>query len=252
MTQVDRAGSRRERQREATFDEIVRVSRELLAEKQELSLRAVAGRMGMTAPALYRYVASYQDLVDLVAFEIDKAATAGFRDAAARCAEDDPAGRLLVSSAAFRRWALTSPREFSLVFANPIADGSCARRDLLTAATSGHYFNGLLLDLWEHTRFPHPSLDELDPAVAEALRDPLLPIDLERVPEDHRGLLWVFMSAWTGLYGVVTLEVFGHLDPRVIESGAMFAAFVHEWMGRLGMDDDRERLEALLAEELAR
>ena len=63
MTQVQTSVlSRREKQREATYDEIVRASRELLAEGAELSLRAVAAKMGMTAPALYRYVASYQEL----------------------------------------------------------------------------------------------------------------------------------------------------------------------------------------------
>jgi AcrR family transcriptional regulator len=46
--------TRRERQREATYAEIVSVSRALLADGAELSLRAVAARMGMTAPALYR------------------------------------------------------------------------------------------------------------------------------------------------------------------------------------------------------
>ena len=83
MTEVQTpAQSRRERQREATYDEIVKASRELLAEGAELSLRAVATKMGLTAPALYRYVASYQELVDLVAYEIDKAATERFRVAA--------------------------------------------------------------------------------------------------------------------------------------------------------------------------
>jgi hypothetical protein len=38
----DAPQSRRERQREATYDEITRASRELLAEGAELSLRAVA------------------------------------------------------------------------------------------------------------------------------------------------------------------------------------------------------------------
>ena len=50
--------TRRERQREATYDEIVSVAAELLDEGADLSLRAVASRMGMTPPALYRYVAS--------------------------------------------------------------------------------------------------------------------------------------------------------------------------------------------------
>jgi AcrR family transcriptional regulator len=244
--------TRRERQREATYAEIVQVARALLAEGSELSLRAVAARMGVTAPALYRYVASYQELVDLVAFEIDKAATSLFREAAARQPDDDPAGQLLCASVAFRRWALGSPREFSLVFANPIADSACVRRDLLTSATSGHFFNTLLVRVWEKHRFPHPELSELDPAVAGALEEPLFPIDLSLLPDGHRGLLWVFMNAWAALYGVVTLEVFGHLDPRIIESGAIFAAMIQEWMPRLGMDSDQERLRALLVSELAR
>lgn len=250
MTQ--QATTRRERQREATYDEIVRAARELLAEGEELSLRAVASRMGLTAPALYRYVASYQELVDLVAFEIDKAATARFRAAADVCAEDDPAGRLLCACVAFRRWAHEHPREFSLVFANPIADSSCVRRDLITAATSGHYMHDLLTQVWRKYDFAHPALDELDPAVAAALADPVLPVDLSQIPEDHRGLLWVFITSWAALYGVVTLEVFGHMDPRIIESGAMFTHMVREWMPRLGLTPDLERLDALLVEQMAR
>src|SRR4029079_393225 len=112
--------TRRERQREATYTEIVRTSRALLAEGTELSLRAVAARMGMTAPALYRYVASYQELVDLVAFEIDKAATETFAAAAEAVPEHDYAGRLVASTVEFRMWALANPREFGLAFANPV------------------------------------------------------------------------------------------------------------------------------------
>ena len=54
--------------------------------------------MGMTAPALYRYVASHQELVELVAFEIDKAATETFAAAADALPEDDYAGRLVAST----------------------------------------------------------------------------------------------------------------------------------------------------------
>ncbi len=247
--------SRREQQREATYAEIVATSRALLAAGEELSLRAVAGRMGVTAPALYRYVASYQELVDLVAFEIDKAATEGFMAEAERVPEDDPAGRLLIAAAAFRRWALASPREFSLCFANPIAESACVRRELLTAATSGHYMTGLLYEVWEKYRYPFPSLDEFTPEVREALQDPLIPAKYDHIPPESRGLIWIYMSSWASLYGVVTLEAFGHMDPRVIESGAMFAQMIREWMPRLGMANDPTeyaRLNALLTEEIAR
>ena len=100
---------RRERQREATYAEIVGAARDLLAEDAELSLRAVAARMGMTAPALYRYVANYQELIDLVAFELDRAATQEWQAEAARFPESDPAAQLTIACCAFRRWALARP-----------------------------------------------------------------------------------------------------------------------------------------------
>ena len=244
--------TRRERQREATYEEIVAAARDLLATGEELSLRAVASRMGLTAPALYRYVGSYQELVDLVAFEIDRAATAEFRAAGATQPDDDPVAQLICAAVAFRRWALRDRAEFSLAFANPVADTACVRRELLTAATSGHYMNGLLIQVWQRTRFPHPTLEELDPVVAQTLRDPVMPIDLSMVPDDHRGLLWVFQQAWATLYGTVTLEVFGHLDPRIIESGALFEQMMRSWMPRLAIDDADGRYVALLRAEIDR
>ena len=251
MTQVQ-AQTRRERRREATYDEIVAASRELLAEGAELSLRAVAAKMGLTAPALYRYVASYQELVDLVAFEIDKAATATFAAAADRLPEDDYAGRLVAATTEFRMWALANPREFGLVFANPVADTACVRREMLTLASSGHLFTGQMRELWEHTRHPVPALDELPPAVREAVLDPLIPAKVDDLAVEDRGLAWLYMQGWTVLYGVVALEVFGHMDPRVIESGEMFIEAVRSFAPKIGLAGDTERLEAIMRERIGR
>jgi AcrR family transcriptional regulator len=245
------AQSRRERQREATYDEIVAASRELLAEGAELSLRAVATKMGLTAPALYRYVASYQELVDLVAFEIDKAATVTFAAAADALPADDYAGRLVASSIEFRMWALAHPREFGLVFANPVADANCIRRELITQASSGHLMTGQMRALWEHNRHPIPSLDELPPAVREAVLDPLIPAKVDDLAEEDRGLAWLYMQGWTVLYGVVALEVFGHMDPRVIESGEMFIQAVRGFAPKLGLEHDVDRLEQIMRDRLA-
>ncbi len=243
--------TRRERQREATYAEIVRTARELLAEGTELSLRAVAGRMGMTAPALYRYVGSYQELVDLVAFEIDKAATLRFAAAADALPEDDHAGRLVASVTEFRMWALANPREFSLAFANPVADAECVRRELLTISNSGHLMTGQMRALWEHNHHPIPTLDELPPSVRETVIDPLIPAKVDDLPMEDRGLVWLYQQGWTTLYGVVALEVFGHMDPRVIESGEMFVHVVREFAPKLGLADDMDRLEGLIRDRLA-
>ncbi len=244
--------TRRERQREATYDEITRASRELLAEGAELSLRAVAGRMGMTAPALYRYVANYQELVDLVAFEIDKAATATFEAAADALPQDDYAGRLVASTVEFRMWAKANPREFGLAFANPVADAHSVRREMLTLSCSGHLCTDQMRALWEHNHFPIPALDELSPTVREAVLDPLIPAKLEGLAIEDRGLIWIYMQGWNVLYGVVALEVFGHMDPRIIESGEMFIHVVREFAPKLGLADDIDRLEGIIRARFAR
>ncbi|MGA8256718.1 MAG: WHG domain-containing protein [Nocardioides sp.] len=252
MTQLDDPSlTRRERQREATFAEIVTSSRELLAEGAEVSLRAVAQRMGMTAPALYRYVDSYQELVDLVAFEIDKAATATFAAAADELDADDAPGRLIAAVTEFRMWAHTNRSEFAMVFANPIADAGCLRRELITSASSGHLMTDLMYDVWAQRDFPVPSLDSLPPAVREALLEPLIPAKVEKVPLESRGLVWIYMQGWTQLYGVVVLEVMGHIDPRVIESGEMYLDVIRNFAPTLDLVDELPRLEQLIRRRLA-
>lgn len=244
--------TRRERQREATYAEIVTSSIALLRSGEDLSLRAVAQRMGMTAPALYRYVASYQELVDLVAYEIDREATERFRAVADTLPEADVAGRLCLAAAEFRQWAHSSPREFSLVFANPVADTSCVRRELLTLNSSGLLFTNQMKAIWEVYDFDIPAVDDLPPAAREAVLDPLIPAESEGVALADRGLLWVYMQGWTQLYGVVTLEVFGHMDPRLVESGDLFVDTLVRFAPRMGLEDELDRLEALIRAHLAR
>lgn len=82
--------SPRSSSRGATRNEIVEVSAALLADGVDISLRGIASRMGLTAPALYRYVRTRDELLEMVVFELDRQPTAEFRAAAGRYAEDDP------------------------------------------------------------------------------------------------------------------------------------------------------------------
>jgi len=244
--------TRRERQRQATLDEIVAVSRELVKEPGKLSLRAVAQQVGLTAPALYRYVSSYQDLVELVAYDIDRDAAQTLAKSRDSHPGDDPAAQIISAAIAFRRWALGDKEEFSLVFANPVTASSCARREEINQSPSGLLFTELLGNLWMKYQFAIPKLEDLEPAVAEALLDPAIPADPDAFPEQARGLLWVFMRSWASLYGTVTLEVFGHLDPNIIESGAMFRAMLEDQAERLGITHELPRLRPMILEEMSR
>ena len=51
-------------------------------------------------------------------------------------------------------------------------------------------------------------------------------------------------------YGTVTLEVFGHCDPRIIGSGALFRAMLAQQAELLGIADELPRLQPKVDEWL--
>ncbi|MCX6396904.1 MAG: helix-turn-helix domain containing protein [Propionibacteriales bacterium] len=231
----------------ATTARIVAAARTLLAQRADVSLRAVARELGLTAPALYRYAASHEDLILMVALNID--ADVGERITAAADAQPagDTAARLVAATVEFRQWALENREEFALVFTN--VDVECL--EALNSVTSvGVKFSEMLFELWGEKQFPIPQLADLDPALAEILRDPQTPADVSGVPDQLRGLIWVLERAWSRLYGTVTLEVFRHIDPRLVEQAHLFRAMIEDQAEPLGLVDDLPRLRALITDLL--
>src|SRR6476619_2241006 len=112
------APTTREQARERTHLRIIAAARALLTKHGEFSLRAVAAELEMTPPALYRYVASHEELVKMVAVDIDN--DAALRIARVRDTQpaDDPAARIVASAVEFRAWALANRQEFATVFTN--------------------------------------------------------------------------------------------------------------------------------------
>ena len=264
------APTRRERQRQATYDEIVEVSRRLLRASEDVSLRAVSAEMGMTPPALYRYVDSHAELMVLVARSVFEDVVAAMAAARNRYADDDPAAQIVASASAFRRWALGNREEFRLVFAPPVGaygtappvggSGQLSPQDCLTeqsggAELFGGFFSEIFARLWAKYQFPVPSDDELDPAIVEAVQEhaKLMPgvEGLGSGAQPTAGMAWLFERAWARLYGIVTLEVFGHINPGLAQSGALFAATMRDIGGDIGLLDEWPRLREIAAEQPA-
>ena len=237
----------REQNRVDTMRRIVEASRRLVTGTGEMTLRSVATEIGMTAPGLYRYVDSHEELVRIVAMDIDSSAADEIADSRDAQADDDPAARMVASAVAFRQWALHNREEFSLVFTN--LDVSCIA-ELNAESKTGMLFSELLFEVWHRYRFPVPRLDELDPDLVEILRDPVVPADLTGVPDELRPLIWLLERAWAALYGTVTLEVFGHIDPRIVEKALLFRAMLEEQAVPLGLADELPRLRELMSEML--
>ena len=233
--------SRRARARAATSQEIIQTARQLLLSEggAGLTLRAIAREMGMTAPALYRYFGSHEELIKHVIADIFTELTSGIRGAIASADAEsggDMTAKVLAACWEFRRWSLSHPREFELIFATPLP-GLHVQHDEITAESGGQFgntFYALMLELYRKQPFPVPPDDEIEPGLAGQLvryRDGLgqLAVGLPL------GLLLVFLRCWVRLYGIVSLEVFGQLSFALDDAEPMFELMLAEMAPMVGL-----------------
>lgn len=224
------APTRRERLRTATVSEIKQVARRLLVTGglEAVSLRAIAREMGMTAPAIYRYFPSLEALVAGLAADLydelrETVETA--RDTAG----DDPLDQLLAMARALRRWGVGNRAEFTLIFGNPVPgleefSDACGDEDH-PGARLGTVFVRPLATLAGQAGLHTPPRDVLE----RHLGGQLAP--LRRSHGDlSLEVAYAFLAGWTRVYGLIAMEVFGHLRWAVTEPEALFetelAAFV--------------------------
>lgn len=226
----------RERQRTETKSEILRCARRLLVEEGPgaVSLRAIAREMGMTAPGLYRYYADHRELVQaLTAFLYDEF-TVELQRARDQAPDASPAGRFAATARALRTWALAHQAEFTLIFSKPMSDADCAPGDPCHAASwrFGAVFVGLMMDLWRTGTIPPPEPGKLDPAWLSQLEEVREHVGSEPPLE----ILYLFVLAWSRLYGQVSMEVFGHLAFALADPEPLFEHTLRDILRLLGAD----------------
>ncbi|MER5931731.1 TetR/AcrR family transcriptional regulator [Streptomyces sp. NPDC002054] len=106
----------RERYRNQVRAEIKQLAWEQIAADgaSALSLNAIAKKMGMSGPALYRYFAGRDELIT----ELIRDAYRGLADAFGGAAEE---GASLADLArTWRRWALADPQRYFLIYGTPV------------------------------------------------------------------------------------------------------------------------------------
>lgn len=226
----------REQARERTRGEILRAARALVRQRDELNMRAVARAVGMTAPGLYRYVDGHDDLLDLLGgclYDelIDELVRA--RDA---IDESDLNARLIAMAHAFRDWALTHRHEYGLLFASPLTaaahtNSGCTHEG---GQRFGAVFAELFAALWRAGMIDPPDLDRVDPDLLAMLEQTAtVPIELPLA------VRYLYVRQWSRLYGMVTLEAFGHLSWALADSISLFEAMLDECAAELGLPERR-------------
>jgi AcrR family transcriptional regulator len=251
--------SRRDRLRAATIDEITQTARQLLVKDgpEAVSLRAIAREMGMTAPGLYRYFGSYEELHRYLCASIFTELGADIHraiEAAVASSDQEDTGRadtgladtgraedlqvkltvkMVAACREFRRWALNHRGEFALLFGVPLPGLDDGRNDIAdecALAFAGTFFT-LFLELWHKVPFGVPADEEIDPSLRDQLsryRDALgtsIPL----------GAVLTFLRCWTVLYGAVAMEVFGHMRFALEDPAPMFEITLGDLAALVGL-----------------
>ena len=187
-----------------------------------LSLRSVARSLDMASSAIYRYVDSRDELLTLLI-------VAGYHrlgDAleAAGATGATPRERWVATCEALRAWAHDHPHEYALLYGSPVP-GYAAPQDTVDPAT--RVYAALAAPLAGSSR-DWPEVDGSLAADGAAITSGL-GVDAPAAA----GI--ALLRAWAGLFGLVTLELFGHTHGVVTDHAQMYARHVEALADELGL-----------------
>jgi AcrR family transcriptional regulator len=211
--------SKRQETREKIETQIIDLGRRHLVTEGAagLSLRAISRDLGMVSSAVYRYVASRDDLLTLLlvdayseladAVDLAGVAAGSWRD------------QLLAMAHAARRWAVDQPARWALLYGSPVPGYQAPRQRTVGPGTRvvGTLFNAIAAGI------AAGDIPQSTVAAAQPLSS-----DFERVRQefeftgDDSAVAKCFLL-WAGLVGAISLEVFGQYGADTLtEPGAVF------------------------------
>lgn len=211
MAAASRPAPRRERARAATIDEIKHTALDLMRSSGSLEIRFtdIARVMELTPPALYRYFADRDALLNVLI--ADGYAALGQAVAVARDAVpvEDVWGRFLAISQAYRHWARAEPQLFSLILGMPVA-GYVAPEDGPTteaAQAAMQELSRVFVDAQRMGVLGEPMIGGIHPDLAEHKAEKHHEAD--PVPMEN---FQAMLHCWAMLHGFTVLEAYGHFD----------------------------------------
>lgn len=235
--------TRRDRPRTDTERDIRQEARRLLVNqgREAVTLRAIARHLGITAPALYRYYDSREDLLRRVCDDICLDLADELTADLTTIPDEDVLGAVFAVCRGFRRWALAHPQEFTLVFASPDdSSGSVVDSTGKLLRPAKDQFGRIFLTVAGKVLATHQLPVPPDEDVPDRLRpdldafrttlvDTLLQQGIDLPPEAlSPGTVYFMLQFWVRLYGQVALEVFGRFPFAVSNAEPLFESMLAE------------------------
>lgn len=259
MTEAKPFPARQDRARMVTREQIAAIARRLLVEHgpDAVSLRGIAREIGMTAPGLYRYYGSREELLRHVIAQILQGLANDIRlaisEADARYSFGQLTGagvvpeslpklaqqarvmvKLTTGCREFRQWARRHKDEFALLFGAPLPQAGDAGSEIVkdSVLEFARTFYSIFVELWDVLPIPVPDPAELRPGYGAQFawfRD-----QLPRGAPD--GMIVVFLRCWALLYGAVSIEVFGYVAVAFDDPDQMFELILGDLARMVGLE----------------
>ncbi len=221
---------RRERIRAATFEEIKATAWKQIGGQSvaSLSLRAIAREMGITAPGLYRYYQSRDNLVTALIIEAFNSFSDALETSKNACKPDDHVARFRAICRAYFQWAISNQQKYALLFGTPVPGyvldeqaGPAAQRGflILQSVIGEAHAAGKIKGHAVTVRIPAPLKSQYE--VLKKYGLPYVPI-----------VTHLALSTWSMIHGMTSLYLYGYFAGFLAGQSETFVNFEIEKMIR--------------------
>ena len=203
----------RQRFRAQIRDEIKRAALRQLARSGPagVSVNAIGKELGVSGPALYRYVASRDELLTELVIDAYNDLAAALQTAIDREPKRAPRRRFEALARAYRAWALAQPHRYRLLFGPPLPGYDAHAERLVSASEAA--MDLLVETLPNHRRRSRP---------AKALAGQLSAWAHRRGVDADAAKALSAVLTWSRLHGFASLEIAGNYTSMGIDSDALF------------------------------
>lgn len=215
---------RREEYRTQTYSDIKKAARTQMAHygTAGITLRGIARELGMTAPALYHYFSSLDELITSLVIDAFESLASTMQEASTNPQLQTISAKTKATMLAYRGWALMHPIDFQLIFGNPIP-GYAAPAEITTPLARRPFETllELIVEGWESGEFHIPPDYE---SLPETILNNLQVFQQSIGNAIPPGYLYFLIVSWSRGHGMVMLELFEH-STQILGDTAAFYEF---------------------------
>jgi AcrR family transcriptional regulator len=183
-----------------------------------LSLRAIARELGITAPAIYNYFPSRDELVTALIVDAYTSLADSQEAAITHLPADDLPGRLSALGLAYRQWAVSQPQRYLLIFGTPIPNYHAPDELTLPAATRALLPLIVVLQaLYVAGQLQIAKIAPLKPRLESMLK-----AWQEAAGGAQPEALYFALVIWSRVHGLVMLEIGNHIPPMLHDPAEVF------------------------------